>query len=270
MSKLLILGASGLVGKALIKELNKDFDVYGTYYSRKLDLLSDRTFKLDVNDLNSIKEILRKVSPELVISCLRGDFSEQLLVHTEVAKYLKDIDGKLYFCSTANVFDNDITKPHYEYDELNAESEYGKFKVECEQKLKEILGDNLCILRLPMLWGKDSPRYNDILDKINNDEEIEIYSNLYLTNNTDVMLAKQIHYIINNDLKGEFHLATEDVITHSEFVNELIIRLGYKDVKMKESKIAEEKFVLSIVSNRKELTDDLKISNKDILSYFAK
>ncbi len=267
MSRVLILGASGLVGKALVDELNQDFDVYGTYYSRKIDLAADKSFQFDVDDVNSIKEILKTVKPELVLSCLRGDFTNQLAVHIEVAKYLKDTNGKMYFCSTANVFDNDATKPHYEDDELSAETEYGLFKIECEQNLEKILGENLCIIRLPLMWGIGSPNVNNLVEKINNNEEIEVYSTLYLTNNTDVMLAKQIHYIIDNGLMGIFHLATDDIITYSEFVKELVTRLGYKEAKIKE--IEDEKWFLAVVPSRKELPAELKISNEEILKYLS-
>ena len=54
MKKILILGASGLVGKAFSKELDKDYDVYGTYYSKITDMPSGRAVKLDINNIRSI------------------------------------------------------------------------------------------------------------------------------------------------------------------------------------------------------------------------
>lgn len=270
MFKVLVLGASGLVGKALIKELDKKYDVYGTYYSKNLDISSDKAFKLDVSNFNSIKKILETIQPKLVISCLRGDFDKQLKGHKEAAEYLNKTGGKLYFCSTANVFDNDTTKPHYEYDNTDAESDYGKFKIKCEEELKEILGDNLITLRLPMIWGKDSPRLNELLSKIKANKEVEVYSNLYLNNNTDVMLAKQIHYIMENNLRGVFHLATNDIMTQYKFTSKLIKRLGYENVKIKEITLPSEKYYFAIALKRKELPDELKISNEDIINYLSK
>jgi dTDP-4-dehydrorhamnose reductase len=149
------LGVSGLVGKALVKEFDDKYDVYGTS--------SEKSFRLDISNIENIHNILNKVEPSIVISSLRGEFDLQTNLHKEVAKYLQNNGGKLYFYSTVNVFDIDVCKPHYENDETESESEYGKFKIQCKKELKEILGNNLIVLRLPMIWGKESPRITRVL-----------------------------------------------------------------------------------------------------------
>lgn len=269
MKKVLILGASGLVGNALIKQLSNDFDVYGTYNTNNT-LPEGKAYKLNVEDANSVSDILNDINPLMVISCLRGDFDSQLIIHEKVARYLIAKGGKLYFCSTANVFDNVINSPKYETDMVDASSDYGKFKIECENLLEGILDkENLCILRLPMIWGKDCIRLNNLREKLKHNEKVDIYTNLYMTNNYDVMLAKQIHYIMTNNLYGKFHLATKDVIRHDDFMLELITRLGYKKPKMKEHTLSEEKYFLAVVSNRTEIPDEYHIKNEDIINYLA-
>ena len=42
MEKILIIGASGLIGQAIIDECKKDFEVYGTYYSNETGLPGDK------------------------------------------------------------------------------------------------------------------------------------------------------------------------------------------------------------------------------------
>lgn len=39
LKKILILGASGLVGRVLCNELKNDYNVYGTYNNNKVNLL---------------------------------------------------------------------------------------------------------------------------------------------------------------------------------------------------------------------------------------
>lgn len=46
MKRILIFGASGLVGKAITKECTGIFDVYGTYYSSETNLAPDKQFRL--------------------------------------------------------------------------------------------------------------------------------------------------------------------------------------------------------------------------------
>jgi len=61
------------------------------------------------------------------------------------------------------------------------------------------------------------------------------------------MLAKQICYVIENDLKGIFHLGSSEVINHYEFVKKFIINLGYKNVKFNEETIPGEKYYLAVL-----------------------
>jgi len=84
---------------------------------------------------------LNTLKPEIVISCLRGNYDEQLILHTEISKYLKKSNGRLYFCSTTNVFDNDLSKPHYEDNMPSSCTEYGQFKIECEKRIIDILNE---------------------------------------------------------------------------------------------------------------------------------
>ncbi|WP_026884930.1 sugar nucleotide-binding protein [Clostridium akagii] len=269
MDKILVLGGSGLVGKALINELENDYDVYGTYHSEYNNKNANNLFKLDIDNLNDIKEIIKTVKPNIIISCLSGDFNEQFKIHKEIENYLSRINGKLYFCSSANVFDNEVDKVHYEYDCVSAESDYGKFKIKCEKELALILKDKLCIIRLPCIWGKNSPRFNNLVEMLKKHEEIPVYSNYYLTNNTDVMLAKQIHYIIRNNFKGVYHLSTNDVVNYQEFIEEIIEKLEYKDIKFKITKLPSEKYYLAISTIHTDIPSNFKITNKDVVNYLT-
>ena len=187
-----------------------------------------------------------------------------------VAEYCKENKGKLYFCSTANVFDNNPSKAHYEGNPTNPKSDYGKYKVNCEMELKRILEDDAVIFRLPMILGKNSPRFNSWMDSLNKGLELEVYSNLYITSITDLMLAKQIHYIIKNDLKGVFHLATDDIMNQIDFMLQLCEKLGYENVKFKEMQAGEGKYYLAVLSNRDDLPRELRMSHEDIISYLVK
>jgi len=266
IDKVLILGASGLVGKALAEELNKKYEVYGTYSSNKIS--SIKSIYFNVSEVDSIAHTLNTVKPSKIVYCLRGDFDLQLAVISELVKYLKVVNGKLYFCSTANVFDGDTTKPHFKNDEPIGESDYGKFKIQCEEVLKRGLRDNSIILRLPMIWGKDSPRLNSLAAALNNNEKVDVYTNVYVNKNTDEMLAKQISYIIDNDLKGIFHLGSNEVINYYDFVKKLTNSLGYGEVKFKEEELPVERYYLAVLPDG-ELPKELNFSNESVICYLT-
>ncbi|WP_432665874.1 sugar nucleotide-binding protein [Wukongibacter baidiensis] len=270
MHRVLVLGGSGLVGKAIISEMNKcdEFQIYGTYYKTPISLSQNRSFKLDIEDLDNINSILANSKPQSVVSCLRGDYDKQLVLHIKIAEYLKKNNGILYFCSTANVFDNNLSKAYYEDDLVSSRTEYGQYKIKCEKRVIEILNDNACILRLPQVWGKDSPRMKDLLKSLNNKEKIVVYPNLLFNTITDIVLAKSVLYIIKNRLKGIFHLATQDVINHKDFYNELLMGLGFSSADIEEN--LETEGVFALLSKRdNELPEELGLTNRSVINHLV-
>lgn len=270
MHKVLVLGGSGLVGESIINEMNRcdEFQVYATYFQNPILLNKDRSFKLNIEDLDGINSILNNIKPQSVVSCLRGDYNKQLILHTEIASYLKESGGRLYFFSTTNIFDNDFSRPHNEDDLPNSQTNYGQYKIECENKMIEILHDNACILRLPQVWGKNSPRIRKLLNSLNSNKEIIVYPKLFHNTNTDVMIARQLCHIIDNNLKGIFHLVSEDVVNHKDFYYELITRLGFNNAKLEEN-FEEEGFFALVSKRNDEFPKHLRLTNKSVINYLT-
>ena len=71
---IVVIGASGFIGANLLSVLCKvRDDVFGTFYSKKgwrlLDFDSEKLIKLDINDENSINEMVKKIYPKIVFNC---------------------------------------------------------------------------------------------------------------------------------------------------------------------------------------------------------
>ena len=74
------------------------------------------------------------------------------------------------------------------------------------------------------------------------------------------MLAKQICYIIENDLKGIFHLGSSEVINYYEFVKKIITNLGYKYAKFNEETIPGEKHYQAVLPTIEEFPKEFMFS----------
>lgn len=269
MEKVLILGASGLVGKPLVEELRNHFDVYGTYFSRKTTLPDDKQFPLAVGQIDKLKEKMQLIKPDIVISCLRGDYPQQLQFHRELALELRNTNGRLYYFSTTNVFDGDFSKPHIESDLPISETDYGKFKIECEHMLTEILGEQAMMIRIPAIWGKDSPRWNAVNESIRENKVIEVYSNLVCNHLLDVQLARQLRHIIENKLTGIFHLGSVDHMTQAEFYEIILTQLGSTNSLLKYQLLEDDPATcyFTLDSTRDDLPASLKTTNQEIIDY---
>ncbi len=230
MKRILILGESGFIGTSIGKRLEKEagFEIFGTYNHTNTKLLSeDRQFKFDLTEMNQLLNKVKEIEPDYIVSCLRGDFEEQFKAHEALVKTLLGTKTKLIFISTANVFDADSSKGHLEHDERKADSPYGKFKIECENLVRNHLGERALIIRLPMVIGRECSRIKHLRVSVLNAREFLVYPNLRINTTTDLMVAEKIYYIIKNNLKGVFHFGTCDEMRHEAFFREIASSLGY-------------------------------------------
>ncbi|MBE1556675.1 sugar nucleotide-binding protein [Sporosarcina limicola] len=269
MKKVLILGASGLVGKALIAEFKDEYELYGTYFSTFTSLPTGKQFQLELQQIEKLKDIIRSIKPDIVISCLRGEFVQQLKFHKELAMEFRNNNRRVYYFSTTNVFDGDCSKPHTEMDIPISKSDYGKFKIECENMLKEILDERVMIIRIPAIWGMNSPRVNEIKESIKNHKEIAVYSNLVCNNLLDVQLAKQLRFIIEKELKGIFHLGSVDMMAQGRFFEQIISKLTSNKSLLRYQMYQDkaDTCYFTLKSNRDDIPTSLQSTNEDIISY---
>lgn len=265
MKKILVLGASGFIGKAICKELKNEYEVYGTYYSNKAGIEGMIAIKLDISKDDQIMHVLETVEPDIVISSLRGDYVYQLRAHENMANYLKENGIRLIYISTANVYDAVTDKAHPETDVVSSKSDYGKFKITCEQLLQDILGPLVTILRIPMVFGLESPRVQEILTGLKKGAPVLVYRDCYVNVHSDVLLAKQIAYLVANDVEGILHLCSQDVIGYDESMALLTKQLGHEKTVLKYNRIQEQPYYLALRSERDVLPIDLLFSAEQII-----
>ena len=264
MKKILVLGGSGLVGSAIIKQMCDRYDVYSTYCHNSKYKRNDKSIKFDVDKPEFITDILNKVKPDIVISCLRGDYGNQLTVHEKAAQYLKNNGGMLYFFSTTNVFDADASRSHNEDDIPKSCTDYGRYKICCEERLKEIMNEKVCILRIPQVWGKTCPRLVNLFKLNEKNGQVEVYPELEINTNTDVMIARQLGFIIENDLKGIFHLAAEDTIKYDVLIRKILKQANLKNISIQNN--YEEKGWFTLSSKRiNTFPPELRITNERVI-----
>ena len=226
---ILILGASGYTGNAIYRELCSYFETYGTYYcAHELYDNNKAFFGYDIAN-DDITNILEQIKPTLIISALRGNFKAQYHAHKQVCKYINGTPGSsLLFLSSVNVFDGNTDLPSYEDTRPRAVSEYGKFKTSVEKLLFEKIKNQVSILRLPMVLGAYSPRILQLRQAIKHQAVFDVYPNLIISVTTANTIAQQIHYIINKELRGIFHLASNDLVHHQDLFTEICEKISNK------------------------------------------
>ena len=227
MSKVLIIGGSGYIGQAIYKELCGYMDTYSTYFTNRSFAKNQHFFHFDV-ERNGIDQIIAQVRPQIIISALRGNFEAQVDMHQYLTKYVSKHDCKLIFLSSANVFDTFVNFPSYEYDKTFSESIYGRLKIKIENMLMRLPQKKWAIARMPMVFGAQSPRVKELRLHIDNKVPYEVFPNLVMNVASDRKVTQQLHYIINRKRSGIYHMGSNDLIHHNEFIAELVAALQLK------------------------------------------
>lgn len=266
MGNILVLGASGFVGAAIKKRLEQENTVYGTYFHSKAAYETEARMEfLDVRDPLAPAILLQKTEPEWIISSLRGEFADQLAFHRQLAKEMKKLpNSRLCYISTANVFDKDGERPHYEEDEPEAESEYGRFKAECESMLMQELGERCMILRLPMVWGRDCPRIRSLYAGAAGEGRVQVWTKLYINIATDEQIAGYVSHIVNTGAAGIFHVGTDDCILHHELVRRIGEKLHLQNISAAMEDEEKEEYMV-LFSNREDIPDELKLTVEQVI-----
>jgi len=155
--KILVIGASGFLGKALMQTLSKNFDVVGTFHSNP----SPGLIQLDLSDSLQFQKTLANTAPDIVVLAAaeanvdsyekNPAISERQLVSAEIiAEWCEENNSLLVFISTDFVFDGRKGK-YGENDSPNPINTYGKNKAEIEKIVQGV--EKHLVLRLSTLYG---------------------------------------------------------------------------------------------------------------------
>jgi len=265
--KILILGASGFLGNSIYKELCKYFDTYGTYFTaRKSFEDNQQFFQYDMEE-DDVFTILESVRPHIIISAIRGNFAAQIQAHQHIVEYISQNDCRLYFLSSANVFDAYRKYPSYEYDKTLSESVYGRLKIKIENMLLRLPQEKMAILRIPMVFGNGSPRIKEIKKFIWDNEPVEVFPKLILNVTSDDKLTQQIHYLINRNKSGIYHLGSKDLVHHEDFIKEVVERIGNFNPIYKRVYTTNEDRYLAVLPKDNKLPKNLQVGYQDIIDY---
>ncbi|MEO9893802.1 sugar nucleotide-binding protein [Aurantibacter sp.] len=265
--KILVLGGSGFIGHAIYKELCNYFDTYGTYFTAKKTFEGNKQFsRYDLQE-DDVVQLLEKIRPQIIISAIRGNFAAQIQAHQHIVEYISNNDCDLFFISSANVFDAYSKYPSYEYDKTLSESVYGRLKIKIENMLLRLPKNKMAILRVPMVFGNGSPRVREMKKFILENEPIEVFPNLIMNVTNDNKLTQQIHYLINRNKRGVFHLGTSDLVHHEDFIKEILDRIGNFNPIYKRVFTTNEDRYLAVLPKDNKLPKNLKITSQEIIDH---
>lgn len=218
-TKILIIGASGLLGSKLYEQFSEHYKVIGTYKKNKQECL----YHYDLTKKNLT--IFKETKPDIVIHAAGitdVDYCETNqekaykinVVGTEnIIRGCKLNNSKLIYLSTDFVFDG--KKGDYtELDVPNPMNYYGKTKFKSEQMVKDS-GLDYLILRTSFLYGlkKNKKFVSWCIDKLNNEEYLTLIADHMRTPTFVDDIAEALNTLIIQKRQGIYHLTGSEKLS---------------------------------------------------------
>ncbi len=187
IKKVLVTGASGLLGGDLVSVLSKDFQVTGLSKTRSIVSGPDKVEELlcDLSKEESIDKVI-SLGPQVIVHAAALSNVDYCQLHPQEAKKnnlvatanlvvaAKELDCKFIYLSTDHVFDGTKKSAYNEEDKPNPVNVYGASKLEAEGVVQRDLKEFI-ILRVSWLFG--NPRIgflNFVLESAKKDKPIRI------------------------------------------------------------------------------------------------
>ncbi len=263
--RILIFGGSGFLGNALYKELNSYYNTFGTHNTKSTSFEKNQKFYAFNYETEPVDILLDTLKPDIIISAVRGNFNSQVVFHFEIINWIRNNSAKLIFLSSANVFDSFTNYPSYEYDKTFSESPYGRFKIKIENALLRLPTSKYVIARIPMIYGYNSERVQKLKQLHYLKTPIEVFPNVVINATTLSKFTQQIHYIINRNKKGVFHLGSTDLVHHFDLILDICKKLNLNNPLFKQVYNTNEDRYLAVLPKDNLLPKNLQITIDDVV-----
>jgi dTDP-4-dehydrorhamnose reductase len=224
--KATIIGATGLLGKALTREWSGD------------EVVGIGSRDVDIRDADKVREVVESHRPDWIVLAAAYTNVDECESHPDlalavnrdgavnVAQAARRTNAKLLFLSSDYVFDGKKTSPYETEDARNPQSVYGRSKAEAEVRLLEVLPE-CCIARTSWLFGTGGKCFPDTilklaasrpaLDVVNDQRGCPTYS---------VDLSRAIIQLCRNHASGIVHVTNAGECSWFDFAREIVTKRG--------------------------------------------
>ena len=201
--KIVILGAGGRLGAALLREYRDKFDVVGLNHTQ-----------LNLSDLGAVREKLRNTSFDILINAAgftKVDLCETqpdraFLINAEAPRVVAEIcdekNARLIHFSTDYVFDGAKCEPYTEEDQASPISVYGESKLAGENNVLAAKSQNL-VVRVSWVFGPDRSSFIDaIVQQAQENDKVDAVADKFSTPTYTLDIATMLARVFDGNVSG--------------------------------------------------------------------
>ncbi|WP_027402558.1 SDR family oxidoreductase [Aphanizomenon flos-aquae] len=233
--KILVLGSTGMLGQALIKEsLNRKFKVTGIA-REKSDLCCDIA-----ND-KSLIEAITSISPDIIINTVaivnlkicEEQPSLAYLINARPVAILSQMahqkDIRLVQISTDHYYTGDQNYQHNENDPINLINEYARTKYIAEQFA--LVNPQSLVVRTNIVGFRhriNNPTFIEwVLDSLCKKSPMALFNDFFTSSIDVASFAKILFDVLEQKYSGVLNIANKEVFSKKIFIEAIANELGY-------------------------------------------
>jgi dTDP-4-dehydrorhamnose reductase len=222
MKRLIIFGAGGRLGAALVREYARDFEVVGFNHAQ-LDLGAPEQMRATLGRLDF--DALINTAAQTNVDRCETHLDEAFALNGEAPRVLAEIcaakKARFIHISTDYVFDGGKREPYTEEDAAKPISVYGESKREGERAALEA-NERALIVRVSWVFGPDRPSFIDwALNQAREHEEVKAISDKWATPTYTLDLAALLRPLLagidDPGYNGIIHLANSGECSWQEY-----------------------------------------------------
>lgn len=237
MKRILITGASGMLGKDIVKVFrgDKEYNVFGI---TKREIAKEKGIhyvKVDLREISKLKKELKRIKPEIIIHCAalvdidycEKNKNEANALHYGVSGILSGYNAlrtKFIYISTDSVFDG-VRGNYTEEDVAHPLNYYAKSKLKGENV--SITNNTNSLIIRTNIYGFHVPLGNSLaewaLDNLMKKKRIGGFTDVFFNPVYTKQLARVIKFIVesNRTIKGILNVGSETRISKYVFLTKL-------------------------------------------------
>ena len=246
--KILIVGATGLLGSNLYAELSKKFFVIGTYFSKKVE----RLLYCDT-DIETLNDICIKYEIDTIINCAGLANVEECEKFPERAWQLnaKWVNDLALFAHVNGIKLVHISTDHFQSNEGEKRNESCVFFPVNQYGYSKYAGEKFCILQAPnslilrinfiglnRFGFEDKSLLSFFVSKLKSREEIHGFTDVYFNPVSAIYIARAVEELLISRQMGFHHVGASECVSKFDFGLKLAHQLGVDNPSMREGRIS--------------------------------